>query len=100
MSSTFRTAGAFGTSRFIVIIENTYATSDLPSVLRLLETFTLIVPACDEGMIVEQHPADNDEVRTMDEAAACGTAVVITAVTSLAHKNETIEIRSRPGKVG
>lgn len=82
----------FGTSNFIGIKNNTYITPDSASVLRSITNKTLMQLAIDAGMKVEQRPVHIDEVESMEEVAACGTAVVITAVTRLSYKNKTITI--------
>lgn len=95
-----RTIEEFGTSNFIGIMGNTYVTPDSPSVLRSVTNKTLMQLARDDGMTIEQRPVDIEEVRDMDEVAACGTAVVITAVTRLSYKGEVITIGKNPNVVG
>lgn len=95
-----RTVEEFGTSNFIAIKGNTYFTPDSTSVLPSITNKTLMELAEEEGMIVERRPIDIDEVWDMDEVGACGTAVVVTAVTRLLYKNELKVIGNEPDKVG
>lgn len=94
-----RAMEAVGTCSFIQITGNTYATSNTPSALSLLTNPMLMQHAYDEGMTAEQRPANIDEVRALDEATACGTAVVITVISRLAYKSAIIEFGSNPAKV-
>lgn len=95
-----RTVEEFGTSNFIGIKGNSYITPDSSSVLPSITNKTLMQLARDDGMTVEKRPIDIDEVWDMDEVAACGTAVVITAVTRLLYQNELKQIGSNPDQVG
>lgn len=95
-----RTVEEFGTSNFIGIKGNSYVTPDSGSVLPSITNKTLMQLAEDDGMTVERRSIDIDEVWDMDEVAACGTAVVLTAVTRLLYKNELKQIGSSPDQVG
>lgn len=99
-ASNRRTVEEFGTSNFIGIKGNTYITPDSGSVLPSITNKTLMQLAEDDGMTVERRPIDIDEVWDLDEVAACGTAVVLTAVTRLLYKNELNQIGSNPDQVG
>lgn len=94
-----RTVEEFGTANFIGIIGDTYVTPNSQSVLPSITNKTLMQLAKDKGMEVQQREIDISEVRDMDEVAACGTAVVITAVTRLLFKDELIPI-GNPDAVG
>lgn len=95
-----RTVEEFGTSNFIGLKGDTYITPDSPSVLPSITNKTLMRLAEDEGMKVERRAIDIDEVTSMDEVAACGTAVVITAVTRLLYNDKVLEIGENPNVVG
>jgi branched-chain amino acid aminotransferase len=95
-----RTIEEFGTSNFIALKGNSYVTPDSKSVLPSITNKTLMQLARDGGMLVEQREVDIDEVREFDEAAACGTAVVITAVTRILNGGDLITIGTDPDAVG
>lgn len=95
-----RTIEEFGTSNFIGLRGNKYVTPDSKSVLPSITNKTLMQLAADEGMEVESRPIDIDEVSEFEEVAACGTAVVITAVTRILHGSKLIEIGENPDAVG
>lgn len=95
-----RTVEEFGTSNFIGLRGNKYVTPDSESVLPSITNKTLMQLATDEGMEVERRPIDIDEVPEFEEVAACGTAVVITAVTRILHGSKLSEIGSQPDVVG
>lgn len=95
-----RTIEEFGTSNFIGVIGNKYVTPDSSSVLRSITNKTLMQLAEECGMTIEKREIDINEVGGMDEVAACGTAVVITAVTRLSYKGEMIVIGENPETVG
>jgi branched-chain amino acid aminotransferase len=95
-----RTIEEFGTSNFIGLRDNTYVTPDSPSVLPSITNKTLMQLAKDRGMAVERREIDISELPDFEEAAACGTAVVITAVTRVVHRSEVITIGTDPDAVG
>lgn len=95
-----KTIEEFGTSNFIAVKGNTYITPDSASVLPSITNKTLMQLARDEGMKVERRSIDIDEVPELDEVAACGTAVVITAVTRLVRGSQVIEVGPDPNTVG
>lgn len=95
-----RSVEEFGTSNFIGLIGNRYLTPDSESVLPSITNKTLMQLAEDDGMTVERGTIDIDDVAEMDEVAACGTAVVITAVTRLLYQKQLIEIGKNPDAVG
>ncbi len=51
-------------------------------------------------MEVEQREVDIDELGEFDEVGACGTAVVITAVTRVVIGSKVVEIGENPDVVG
>lgn len=95
-----RTVEEFGTSNFIGLKGDRYVTPDSGSVLPSITNKTLMQLARDEGMTVEKRAVDIDEVGEFEEVAACGTAVVITAVTRLVHGSEVMVIGKEPDVVG
>lgn len=95
-----RSVEEFGTSNFIGVVGNTYVTPDSDSVLPSITNKTLMQLARDSGMEVERREIDIEEVGGFDEVAACGTAVVITAVTRLVYRDEVVCIGRNPDAVG
>lgn len=73
----------FSTSNFVGIKGNTYITPDSPSILGSVTNLCLQQLARDAGMKVEKRPVPFSEVSTLDEVAACGTAVVITPLATI-----------------
>jgi branched-chain amino acid aminotransferase len=95
-----RTVEEFGTSNFIGLKGNAYITPSSASVLPSITNKTLMQLAADRGMDVQRRDIDIVEVGELEEAGACGTAVVITAVTRILHGSDLIEIGSDPDAVG
>ena len=75
----------FSTSNFLGITKDgKYVTPDSPSVLPSVTNMTLCQVAADMGMPVERRPIDFEkEIDGFAEVAACGTAVVVTPVSSI-----------------
>ena len=80
----------FSTSNFIGIYneQKRFVTPSSPSVLPSITNKSLQTLAKDEGMTVEQRDIMLEELGHFDEAIACGTAVVVTPVGSLARLGE------------
>lgn len=95
-----RSIEEFGTSNFIGLVGNSYVTPDSESVLPSITNKTLMQLARDRGMTIEQREVGIDEVSSFDEVAACGTAVVITAVTRMVYGDDVIAIGKNPDAVG
>lgn len=95
-----RTIEEFGTSNFIALKGNTYITPKSASVLPSITNKTLMQLAKDRGMNVECREIDIDEVTKFDEVGACGTAVVVTAVTRIVHGSNVLCIGRNPDEVG
>ncbi|MDD9951543.1 MAG: branched-chain amino acid aminotransferase [Zetaproteobacteria bacterium] len=89
----------FGTSNFIALQGNTYLTPASPSILPSITNASLQTLAAHAGYTIRQRPLRIDEVATFDEVAACGTAVIITPVTRIVYKGETICIGPHPDQV-
>lgn len=75
----------FATSNFIGITrDGKYLTPDSPSVLPSVTNMTLCQIARDMGMPVERRPIHFErEIDSFAEVAACGTAVVVTPISSI-----------------
>jgi branched-chain amino acid aminotransferase len=92
----------FGTSNFIGITKDgRYVTPDSPSILRSITNKTLMQLAADQGLTVEQRPVKWEEVYNFTEAAACGTAVVLTPVRKIVRGEEEVTFGdgANPGPV-
>ena len=76
----------FGSSNFFGIKDGTYLTPLSDSVLPSITNKSLRTVAEDLGMKVERRPVHIDEMDTFEEAAACGTAVVITPMSRIDMK--------------
>ncbi|MDR0994103.1 MAG: branched-chain amino acid aminotransferase [Verrucomicrobiota bacterium] len=74
----------FSTSNFLAITkEGAYVTPKTPSILPSITNLTLQQIARDMGMPVDVRPIAFSEVADFTEVAACGTAVVVTPVSSI-----------------
>ena len=82
-SSTREYVDEFGSSNFFGIRDNPYITPLSDSVLPSVTNKTLRTVAADLGMKVEQRPIPFEELATFEEAAGCGTAVVITPISHI-----------------
>jgi len=89
----------FGTSNFIALQGDKYITPDSSSVLKSITNLSLMTLAEEEGIHVERRQISIDEVETFDEVAACGTAVIITPVTRIVHKDRVLKIGEDPDAV-
>jgi branched-chain amino acid aminotransferase len=78
----------FGSSNFFGIKGNKYITPLSDSVLPSITNKTLQQVAADLGMEVEKRLIPVEELAEFDEAAACGTAVVITPMSHIDIKPE------------
>ena len=70
-------------ANFFGIKNNTYVTPASPSILPSVTNDSLRTLATDMGMNVEQRPVTVEELKTFDEAGACGTAAVISPIGSI-----------------
>ena len=82
-SSTREYIDEFGSSNFFGIRDGKYITPLSDSVLPSITNRTLQVVAADLGMEVEKRPVPLEELETFEEAAGCGTAVVITPLSRI-----------------
>jgi branched-chain amino acid aminotransferase len=88
----------FGTSNFIAITnDGKYVTPASSSILPSVTNKTLMALAEAEGLTVERRQIAFDEVGDFSEAAACGTAVVITPVNRFVRAGDVIEVGPREG---
>jgi branched-chain amino acid aminotransferase len=82
----------FSTSNFIgVTADHTIVTPQSPSILPSCTRAVVLQAAADLGMKVESRPIAWDEVRSLREVAACGTAVVLTPLKSITRGAEVIQ---------
>ena len=73
----------FGSSNFFGIKGNKYVTPLSDSVLPSITNLSLQQVAADFGMVVEKRPIPLAELAEFEEAAGCGTAVVITPMSHI-----------------
>jgi branched-chain amino acid aminotransferase len=69
-----------GAANFFGIRNNTYITPDSSSILQSITNMSLRQLAADMGLKVEVRPVPVEELKTLEEAGACGTAAVITPI--------------------
>ncbi len=90
----------FGTSNFLAITKDgKYVTSDSPSILPSVTNMSLMQMARDLGIPVEKRKIEWQELRDFAEVDACGTAVVITPISSVTIRGEVIEYGHECGPV-
>ncbi len=91
----------FGTSNFLAITKDgKYVTSDSPSILPSVTNMSLMQVAEDLGLTVEKRPIiAEEELPEFAEVDACGTAVVITPISSVTIHGKTIEYGQECGPV-
>ncbi len=91
----------FGTSNFIGITrDGRYVTPKSPSILESVTNDSLRTIARDLGLKVEHRPVRWDEIEEFAEIGACGTAAVITPISSITRGDRTLRVGSedKPGK--
>lgn len=90
-----------GPANFFGIRGNTYITPESESILPSITNKSIVQLATDMGMTIERRPVPVEELATLDEAAECGTAAVITPISEIddLDENKTYKI-SKDGKVG
>lgn len=69
-----------GAANFFGIKNNTYITPKSTSILPSITNKSLMTLAQDMGLKVEQRPIPLEELATLEEAGACGTAAVISPI--------------------
>ncbi len=86
-AATHKYIDEFGSSNFFAITpEGKYLTPDSPSVLPSITNKSIQVIARDFGLEVEKRQIGISELSGFTEVGACGTAVVITPVFSILHR--------------
>ena len=80
----------FGTSNFIALKDNTYYTPLSDTILPSITNDSLATIAESIGMKVQKVPISYDQLHSFDQIAACGTAVVITPISKVVYKDETL----------
>ncbi len=87
-------ANFFGITRDLA-----YVTPKSPSILRSITNLSLRTLAPDLGYRVEERPLPVEELKSLVEAGACGTAAVITPIESITLRGEEI-VYLKDGKPG
>lgn len=74
----------FGTSNFFAITKDgKFVTPESPSILGSVTNLSLQQIAKDLGLVVERRPIHKSELADFVEVGACGTAVVVTPISSI-----------------
>ncbi|MEI7675821.1 MAG: branched-chain amino acid aminotransferase [Bacteroidales bacterium] len=90
-----------GPANFFGIKDNTYITPKSESILPSITNDSLMKLAQSMGVKVEQRPMPLDELSTLEEAGACGTAAVISPIQRIDDLQEGISfVFSKDGKAG
>jgi len=89
-----------GPANFLAIKGNTYVTPKSTSILPSITNMSLQALAEKIGLTVEQRQFPLEELAECQEAAECGTAAVITPISSIfdPEKNKTYNFGTEPGK--
>ena len=77
-----------GPANFFGIKNNTYITPESKSILPSITNKSLMTLAEEMGMKVERRPIPIEELPTFEEAGACGTAAVISAISRIDDLDE------------
>jgi branched-chain amino acid aminotransferase len=92
-----------GAANFFGIKNNTYITPKSTSILPSITNRSLMQLAEDMGMTVERRQIPIEELETMDEAGACGTAAVISPIARIddleMNKSYVISKDGKPGPI-
>ncbi|MBO5864087.1 MAG: branched-chain amino acid aminotransferase [Paludibacteraceae bacterium] len=92
-----------GAANFFGIKNNTYITPESSSILPSITNRSLMQLAEDLGMKVERRQIPIEELETMEEAGACGTAAVISPIARIddleMNKSYVISKDGKPGPV-
>src|SRR6185437_11666703 len=95
-SATHSFIDEFGTSNFIGITrDGRYVTPKSESILESVTNDSLRKIAKDLGLKVEHRPIRWDEIEDFVEIGACGTAAVITPISSITRGDKTLEFGSK-----
>jgi len=86
---------------FGITKENVFVTPKSPSILPSITKYSLLFLAEHYlGMKVEERDIPVDELHTLSEAGACGTAAVITPIGSITHEEKTTKFYGEGREVG
>ncbi len=92
-----------GAANFFGIKNNTYITPKSTSILPSITNRSLMQLAEDMGMTVERRQIPIEELETMEEAGACGTAAVISPIARIddleMNKSYVISKDGKPGPI-
>ena len=92
-----------GPANFFGIKDNTYITPQSTSILPSITNMSLMQLAQDLGLKVERRHIPVEELATLEEAGACGTAAVISPILRIddldEHKTYEISKDGKPGPV-
>ncbi|MBO5798996.1 MAG: branched-chain amino acid aminotransferase [Paludibacteraceae bacterium] len=92
-----------GAANFFGIKNNTYITPESSSILPSITNRSLMQLAEDLGMKVERRQIPIEELETMEEAGACGTAAVISPIARIddleMNKSYVISKDGKPGPI-
>jgi branched-chain amino acid aminotransferase len=92
-----------GAANFFGIKNNTYVTPESTSILPSITNRSLMQLAEDMGMKVERRQIPIEELETMEEAGACGTAAVISPIARIddleMNKSYVISKDGKPGPI-
>ena len=90
-----------GAANFFGIKNNTYVTPKSTSILPSITNKSLMQLAEDMGIKVERRQIPEDELTTLEEAGACGTAAVISPIERIDDpENNRSYVISKDGKPG
>ena len=90
-----------GAANFFGIKNNTYVTPKSTSILPSITNKSLMQLAEDLGMTVERRQIPEEELETLEEAGACGTAAVISPISRIDDlENNKSYVFSKDGKPG
>ncbi len=90
-SATHTFIDEFGTSNFIgITADGRYVTPASKSILASVTNDSLQQIAADFGLIVERRPIRWDEIKHFTEVGACGTAAVITPISSITRGTDVV----------
>lgn len=90
-----------GAANFFGIKNNTYITPLSSSILPSITNKSLIQLAEDLGLKVERRPVPEEELATLEEAGACGTAAVISPIERIDDPEKNCSyVISKDGKPG
>ena len=90
-----------GAANFFGIKDNTYITPLSTSILPSITNKSLMQLAEDMGIKVERRQIPEDELTTLEEAGACGTAAVISPIERIDDpENNRSYVISKDGKPG